>query len=74
MGHQSIPDDGNTWPTAAAINTALAECHAVRQAMYNAFDGVPQDRRAGLVSPSSIMIVPDSVSTDRDRGFPVKAW
>jgi hypothetical protein len=51
MGTQSITDDGNTWPAAAVINTALTEWHAARQAMYNAFDGVPQDRRAGLVPP-----------------------
>jgi hypothetical protein len=54
MGRQSVSDDGNTWPSARAINQALMDWHRTKQAMDNAWAAVPQDRKAGLVPPPSV--------------------
>lgn len=51
MGRQSISDDGNTWPSATAINASLVEWHQAKQAMLAAYGSVPQDQRSGLVPP-----------------------
>jgi hypothetical protein len=46
-----LSQDGNTWPSAATINAALADWHKAKQAMDMAWAAIPQDRRAGLVPP-----------------------
>ena len=51
MGRQSITDDGNTWPSATAINASLVEWHQAKQAMLNAYGSIPQDQRSGVVPP-----------------------
>ena len=54
MGRNSISDDGNTWPSAAAINATLVEWHAAKDAMIRAWGAIPQDRREGLKPPPDI--------------------
>lgn len=54
MGNQRRTEDGNTWPTAAAINAALVEWHQAKNAMLAAFNSVPQDQRSGLVPPPQL--------------------
>jgi hypothetical protein len=51
MGRQSRTEDGNTWPSAKAINAALMEWHQTRQAMLTAYGSIPQDQRSGVVPP-----------------------
>jgi hypothetical protein len=51
MGSQSASDDGNTWPTATAINAVLVEWHQAKQAMLTAYGSIPQDQRSGVVPP-----------------------
>ena len=53
MGRQSVSDDGNTWPSAKTINQALMDWHGAKQAMETAWAAIPQERKAGLVPPSS---------------------
>lgn len=54
MGRNSISDDGNTWPSATAINADLVEWHTAKQAMNRAWDAIPQERRDGLKPPPDI--------------------
>jgi hypothetical protein len=43
--------DGSSWPSPTDVNATLIKWHSNREAMMLAWDAIPANRRAGLVSP-----------------------
>jgi hypothetical protein len=50
---QSVDIDGAKWPSAERIAKVLTDCHGAYEATHAAWQAIPEEKRGGLLPPTS---------------------